>query len=158
MPDCVVFCRRPLLASADRSGKTRASPRVPSLCRLPAGAADAGSGYGRAFPAHRSTKEVATAALASFIADLTRHMGLVAPIKPQVIITDQGSAFVSHHFREFVAHGQMALRFSSTYTPQQNSHIERMWGYAFGTARVFLAAANLPPSYHPFAVQTALEN
>ena len=30
-----------------------------------------------------------------------------------------------------------------------------MWGIVFGTARVLLAAARLPPTFHPFALQTA---
>ena len=31
-----------------------------------------------------------------------------------------------------------------------------MWGTVFATARVLLAAANLPPTFHPFALQTAM--
>jgi hypothetical protein len=30
------------------------------------------------------------------------------------------------------------------------------WGITFGTARVLLAAANLPPTFHPFAMQSAV--
>ena len=120
------------------------------------GCVDAGSGYGRAYPGHRAGQEQATAALAAFIAELSSVMGLAAPMKPQVVTTDNGAAFVSHHFKEFVASEQIRLNFSSPYTPQQNAYVERMWGYAFGTARVFLAAAGLPPSFHPFALQTAL--
>ena len=40
--------------------------------------------------------------------------------------------------------------------PQQNAYIERFWGIVFGTARVLLAAANLPPTFHPFALQTVV--
>ena len=120
------------------------------------GCVDAGSGYARVYPGHRAGKEEATAALAAFVAELAAIMGLSNPIKPQVVNCDNGPAFVSHFFREFVADRQARLRFSAPYTPQQNSYVERMWGYAFGTARVFLAAANLPPTFHPFALQTAL--
>ena len=83
-------------------------------------------------------------------------MGLMTPIKPRVVTADNGAAFVSVHFKEFVASCQVRMNFAAPYTPQQNSYVERMWGYAFGTARVFLAAAHLPPSFHPFALQTAL--
>ena len=51
---------------------------------------------------------------------------------------------------------QSRLRLSCTYTPQQNSIVERMWGYAFGTCRVLLASARLAPKFHPWALQTAL--
>ena len=77
------------------------------------------------------------------------------PIKPHVVNCDNGSAVISRHFREFLADRQVQLRFSPPYTPQLNSQIEAMWGTTFGTARVLLAAANLPPSMHPFAMQCA---
>ena len=70
------------------------------------------------------------------------------PIKPHVVNCDNGSAVISRHFREFLADRQIQLRFSPPYTPQLNSQIEAMWGTTFGTARVLLAAANLPPSMH----------
>ena len=37
-----------------------------------------------------------------------------------------GSAFISKHFREFLADRQIALRFSPPYTPQLNAQIESM--------------------------------
>ena len=47
-------------------------------------------------------------------------------------------------------------RSSNVRAPQQNAHTERFFGVIFATARVLLAAANLPPTFHPFAVQTAV--
>ena len=69
--------------------------------------------------------------------------------------SDQGTAFTSYHFWEFLAARQIHQSLACTYTPQQNSHVERFFGIVFGTARVLLAAANLPPTFHPFALQTA---
>ena len=135
-----------------------AGPMIPSIFHrfvCYSGVVDAGSGYGRAFPSHGMTAAVASSALATFTADVAAHMGYHGQFKPLVVRSDQGSAFISHHFREFLLDRQIKQSLSATYTPQQNSHIERFWGIVFGTARVLLAAANLPPSFHPFAVQTA---
>ena len=83
-------------------------------------------------------------------------MGFHGNFKPLVVRSDQGSAFVSHHFREFLSAHQIHQSLACTYTPQQNAHAERFFGVAFSTARVLLAAANLPPTFHPFALQTAV--
>jgi hypothetical protein len=119
------------------------------------GAVCAGSIYGRVVAAHTMTREVASTTLALFVADISAKMQSSVPIKPHVVNCDNGSAFISQHFREFLADRQIQLRFSPPYTPQLNSQIEAMWGTTFGTARVLLAAANLPPSMHPFAMQCA---
>lgn len=119
------------------------------------GIVDAGSSYGRAFPAHQMTKEVARATYDALISDLSSKLGLTHKIKPQIVVSDQGSAYISHYFREFLAGEQVLHRLSSTYTPEQNPYIERMWGVTFSTARVLLAAANLPPTFHPYAIQTS---
>ena len=119
------------------------------------GVVDAGSGYGRLFPCHGPTASVASASLATFTADVAAKMRLTCTFKPSVVRTDQGSAFISHHFREFLDNRQVQLSLACTYTPQQNSHVERFWGITFATARVLLCAANLPPAFHPFALQTA---
>jgi transposase InsO family protein len=119
------------------------------------GYVDAGSGYGRLFPAHAMTAAVAIASLEVFIADLAAKMGLGATFKPNVVRCDQGGAFIAHHFQEFLSERQIQQSLAAVYTPQQNSHIERFWGSVFGTTRVLLAAANLPPTFHPFATQTA---
>jgi hypothetical protein len=101
------------------------------------------------------TAPVASSALAKFVADVASKMSLNELYKPAVVRSDKGSAFISYHFREFLADRQIHLTHSAEYTPQQNSHIERFWGIVFGTARVLLAAANLPPTFHPFAMQAA---
>ena len=119
-------------------------------------AVDAGSGFGRMFPAHHMTGVVATASLETFTAEVGSLMGFHGNFKPLVVRSDQGSAFVSHHFREFLSARQIHQSLACTYTPQQNAHAERFFGVAFSTARVLLAAANLPPTFHPFALQTAV--
>ena len=119
------------------------------------GAVDAGSGYGRLFPAFGMTAQVAAASLGIFIADIGGKLGLMTAYKPLVVRSDQGSAFTAHAFREFLGQRQIPQSLANTYTPKQNTHIERFWGIVFATARVLLAAANLPPTFHPFALQTA---
>lgn len=130
-------------------------PSFPNGFTTYCGAICAGSIYGRVVAAHTMTREVASATLALFMADISAKMKSSVPIKPYVVNCDNGSAFISQHFREFLADRQIQLRFSPPYTPQLNSQIEAMWGTTFGTARVLLAAANLPPSMHPFAMQCA---
>ena len=135
-----------------------AGPMVPSFPHgyiAYCGATCAGSIYGRVIASHSMKKEVASATLAVYIADVSAKMGSAVPLKPSVVNCDNGSAFVSQHFRELLAERQIQLRFSPPYTPQLNGHVEAMWGTTFGTARVLLAAANLPPSMHPFAMQCA---
>ena len=97
----------------------------------------------------------ATRCLDAFIADVGAKLGLFDAFKPHVVRSDQGTAFTSYHFWEFLAARQIHQSLACTYTPQQNSHVERFFGIVFGTARVLLAAANLPPTFHPFALQTA---
>ena len=118
-------------------------------------AVDAGSGYGRLYPSHHMTAAVATSSLESFTAEVGALMGFHGSFKPLIVRSDQGSAFVSHHFREFLTAHQIHQSLACTYTPQQNAHAERYFGVTFSTARVLLAAASLPPSFHPFALQTA---
>lgn len=119
------------------------------------GAVDAGSGYSRVIPCHAATGEVAQRCLDRLMADLRAHMGLTHKIQPQVIVTDQGSQFMSKYFTDFLATEQIVHRPAVTYTPQQNALVERMWGTRFATARTLLKMANLGPAFHPFAVQTA---
>ena len=81
-------------------------------------------------------KEVApTATLGIMIADISAKMDSKVMIKPAVINCDNGSAFISQHFREFLADRQIQLRFSPPYTPQLNSQIESMWCTTFGRLR-----------------------
>lgn len=119
------------------------------------GAVDAGSSFSRVMPCHVATKEVAKQCLELLLADLRAHMGLTHKLQPQVIVTDQGSQFMSEYFMDFLAEGQMVHRPAVTYTPQQNALVERMWGTRFAIARTLLKLANLGPAFHPFAVQTS---
>ena len=119
------------------------------------GVVDAGSGFSRVFACHGPTKEVAKCAQETLLADLSALMGLTHMLKPQVVVTDQGSAFMSKYFIDFLAGSQVRHWPSTTYTPQQNSYVERMWGSRFAMARALLAHANLGPSWHPWALQTA---
>ena len=59
------------------------------------GCVDAGSGYARALPSHSMRKEVASATLAIYVADLRAKMGLTDTFQPCVVNSDNGSAFVS---------------------------------------------------------------
>ena len=119
------------------------------------GITDAGSGWGRAYPSHAMTKEVARATYHNFVAELSGLMGLTHQLKPQLVVSDQGSYYLSYYFREFLALEQVQHRTSAVYTPEQNSFIERMWGATFSKARILLASAGLPPTFWPFALQTA---
>ena len=114
-----------------------------------------GSNYRRFTPGHTMTTSLARQCLEIFLADLTAKMGLSHRLKPQVIVTDQGSAFMSHEFVDFLSADHIRHRTSATYTPQQNSTAERLMGTTFGYARTLLIAAHLPASMHPFAVQCA---
>ena len=86
---------------------------------------------------------------------LSRLLSLTHVLKPQLLVSDQGSAFMSHYFADFLDQMGISHRPAATYTPQQNSFIERFWGVRFATARAFLAAANLGPAFHVYALQTA---
>ena len=119
------------------------------------GVIDAGSGYRRAFATHGMKSDDARSALEQFLADVTAKMALTVPLKPHVVVTDQGSGFTATHFADFLASAQVAHRLSCAYEPRQNSYAERMWGTCFSTARVLLASARLPPPYYTFALQTA---
>lgn len=82
-------------------------------------------------------------------------MGLSHKLRPQVVISDQGSQFMSYHFRDFLASEQINHWPSTVYTPQQNAMIERMWGTRFGMARALRKFAGLGPAMHPYALQCA---
>ena len=131
------------------------APSFPHGLTTYCGAIDAGSLYGRIMAAHTMTRDIATQTLSLILADIAAKMQSAVPVKPFVVNCDNGSAFISKHFREFLADRQIALRFSPPYTPQLNAQIESMWCTTFATARVLLASASLPPSLHPFAMQTA---
>lgn len=82
-------------------------------------------------------------------------MGLTHKLRPQVVVSDQGSQFVSFHFRDFLSDEQVKFWPATVYTPQQNAVIERVWGTRFGMARALLKFANLGPAMHPYALQCA---
>ena len=136
-----------------------AGPTVPSIfggTKHYCGVIDRYSGYARVFPCHSETKEAATETLSAFLTDV-RTLAKLPQLAAHVVRVDQGSAFMSRYFTEFVQHVVGAKHSPAcTYSPQQNPFIERMWGDIFGTARVLLAAANLPPSFHPYAISTAV--
>lgn len=71
------------------------TPSFPHNFTYYCGAVDAGSGYARILPCHRPTKEVARACMELLTSDLRMHMGLSHPLKPHVVISDQGSQFMS---------------------------------------------------------------
>lgn len=119
------------------------------------GAVDAGSGYSRILGCHSPDKETARQCLELLLADLKMLMGVSHRLSPQVVVTDQGSQFMSYYFRDFLSSEQIRHWPSVVYTPQQNSIVERMWGVRFGIARTLLKFAGLGPSWHPFALQTA---
>eukprot|EP00975_Prorocentrum_lima_P070155 12930421-Prorocentrum_lima.AAC.1 len=101
-------------------------------------------------------RTTATQALHAFIAEISTLLELSHALRPHIIVSDNGSSFVSVHFREFVGRIGSLQRFSSPYQPQQNPFVERMWGVTFGVARVLLASVVLfGLTLHPFAVQTA---
>ena len=130
-------------------------PSFPHGLTVYCGAIDAGSVYGRVMAAHKMTQDIATQTLQLMLADIATKMKSAVPVKPYIVNCDNGSAFISKHFREFLADRQISLRLSPPYTPQLNAQIESMWCTTFATARVLLAAASLPPSLHPFAMQAA---
>ena len=82
-------------------------------------AVDAGSSFGRIWPSHRAQLDAATATrcLEAFIAQLAALLGLFSGFKPHVVRSDQGSAFTSFHFSEFLAARQILQSLACTYTP-----------------------------------------
>ena len=71
------------------------------------GVVDAGSGFSRLFACHGPTKEVARRAMETTLADISALMGLTHTLKPHVVVTDQGSAFMSKYFSDFLADSQV---------------------------------------------------
>ena len=123
------------------------------------GVVDGATGWAKIMPCHGETAEAATTVLAAF---LTEARAIMRDVRPQsdlrimVVRTDQGAAFTSEAFVDFVERKVKAQwKPACTYTPQQNSTVERMWQTAFGHARVLLIMAKLPPIFHTYAIQTA---
>lgn len=99
------------------------------------GAIDVGSGYARIVPCHSPTKAEAQRCLELLLADMRTLMGLTHKLRPQVVVSDQGAQFMSHHFVDFLSSEHIRHWPSTTYTPQQNSVAERMWGTRFSMDR-----------------------
>ncbi len=120
------------------------------------GVVDAGSGYARVYPVRHPNREAAADGYANFLADLTSKLALTHQLKPLVVVSDNGGAFISAFFCDLLASQGVHQRLAAPYTPQQNSYVERMWGVTFGTARVLISAvAKWRLLLHPHAVQTA---
>jgi len=139
-----------------------AGPVAPSVLhgfRYYCGVVDASTGYSKKYPCHGETAEVATACLAAYLAEvraLRRDLRTLRELRTAIVRTDQGAAFVSEAFVDFVEqHVQAQWSPACTYSPQQNSHVERMWSVGFAIARVLLIAAKLPRIFHPYAIETA---
>ena len=112
-----------------------AGPMIPSFPHRftsYAGGIDAGSGYARVFPVHSADAASAELTVHGMITDISHLMGLTNPLKPSVIKSDQGSAFMANYFQDFLGSQQIAFHPATAYTPQQNSFVERMWGVRFG--------------------------
>ena len=70
----------------------------------------------KVWPDRHMTAEVAAAGLKNFIAGVSSKMGFISErYKPAIVRTDKGSAFISHHFREFTANRQIHLTYSAEY-------------------------------------------
>lgn len=135
-----------------------AGPMIPSYphgYKNYCGAVDVGSGYARLLPCHAPTQEVARQCLELLLSDLRQLMGLTHKLRPQVVVSDQGTQFMSHYFRDFLSDEQVKFWQATVYTPQQNAVIERVWGTRFGMARALLKFANLGPAMHAYALQCA---
>ena len=104
------------------------SPSFPHGLTTYCGAIDAGSLYGRVMAAHTMTRDIASQTLSMILSDIAAKTKSAVPLKPFVVNCDNGSAFISKHFREFLADRQIALRLSPPYTPQLNAQIESMCG------------------------------
>jgi transposase InsO family protein len=87
------------------------------------GIIDRGSGYSRLFPVHQFTAENARRCYDAFAADLRSKMGLTHAVKPSLVVSDQGSAYMARHFREMLDDEHVLFRPSSTYSPEQNQYI-----------------------------------
>ena len=86
------------------------------------GAVCPGSGYARMVACHGPTAVVARSCQEAILSDLRSLMGLSHVLIPRVVTSDQGSAFMSYYFRDFLSQSQIRHWPSTTYTPQQNEN------------------------------------
>lgn len=71
------------------------------------------------------------------------------------IRTDHGSEFLNHTFHDFLNQFGIAHQKSCTYTPQQNSRVERKHKHLFEVARALRFQSGLPPRYWGDCILTA---
>ena len=113
------------------------------------------SGLTRVYGCRAPTAAVAVYALQQFLIYARVLLKSAIPVTPIVVRTDQGAAFTSAVFAEYIRSLSAELSLAVVYTPQQNSPIERAWGSIFNTARILLYLSNLSPVWHSFAIYQA---
>ena len=119
------------------------------------GVTDGYSGLTRVYGCRAPTAAVAVYALQQFLIYARVLLKSAIPVTPIVVRTDQGAAFTSAVFAEYIRSLSAELSLAVVYTPQQNSPIERAWGSIFNTARILLYLSNLSPVWHSFAIYQA---
>ena len=119
------------------------------------GVTDGFSGLTRVYGCRAPTAAVAVYALQQFLIYARVLLKSAIPVTPIVVRTDQGAAFTSAVFAEYIRSLSAELSLAVVYTPQQNSPIERAWGSIFNTARILLYLSNLSPVWHSFAIYQA---
>ena len=100
------------------------------------GMTDGYSGLTRVYGCRAPTAAVAVYALQQFLIYARVLLKSAIPVTPIVVRTDQGAAFTSAVFAEYIRSLSAELSLAVVYTPQQNSPIERAWGSIFNTARI----------------------
>ena len=108
------------------------TPSYPHKFTYYCGVVDAGSQYSRVYACHGPTKEVARRAQESLIADISALMGLTHLLKAQVVVSDQGSAFMSHYFRDFLSESQTRHWPSTAYRAQHTPNRTPLWSECGG--------------------------
>ena len=112
--------------------------------RLLCGVVDGYSGLGGVLSCRSPTAAVAVSTLSQFLIYCRVLLRSSVPVTPTIVRTDQGSAFTSSVFRDYVRSLSAQHSLAVTYAPQQNSLIERAWGtIIFNIARILLHTANL---------------
>ena len=116
---------------------------------------DDASRFGRMYPTHRQTADVALDCLRWFVADLRRECG--RPVVVLVVLCDN-VPFDSDVFKNGCANwptGPIKVVLTGYYAHQQAGRIERFHGVRMATARVLLRYAKVPGTWWPFATSHA---
>ena len=71
--------------------------------------------------------------------------------------TDDGGEFVSHDLDEFCDEFAVKRSFSVPYSPQLNSHAERMWGILLRTVRVTIAESGISERFWTYSMDNAVK-